>query len=97
VKISAYLLQHLLRGPMAIGDLARPLSISQQAVSRSALELESGGYLQRRSVDGDRRSRSELAEALGEQDVNTARQVLQGLLRHIGAAGMIAARSVPAP
>jgi DNA-binding MarR family transcriptional regulator len=41
-----YLVQHLLRGPHSVGQLAKLLGISQQAVSKSVAELTAAGYLE---------------------------------------------------
>jgi DNA-binding MarR family transcriptional regulator len=46
-----FLFQHLLGGPQSVGELARLLGISQQAVSKTVAELTRAGYLE--SVPGD--------------------------------------------
>jgi len=70
-----YLMQHLVRGPIVITDLAGRLSISQQAVSKSAAELEAGGYLARRSVAGDRRARALVLTDRGLRMVEVTRAI----------------------
>ena len=50
-----YLIQHLLRGPHRLGDLAARLGVSQQAVSKLAAELVSAGYLARDADPDDAR------------------------------------------
>jgi DNA-binding MarR family transcriptional regulator len=41
-----YLIQHLLREPHSVGQLAKLLGVSQQAVSKAVAELTRGGYLE---------------------------------------------------
>lgn len=46
-----YLVQHLLRGPHSVGQLAKLLGVSQQAVSKTVAELTGAGYLE--AVEGE--------------------------------------------
>jgi len=46
-----YLVQHLLRGPHSVGQLAKLLGVSQQAVSKTVAELSAAGYLE--AAEGD--------------------------------------------
>jgi DNA-binding MarR family transcriptional regulator len=41
-----FLIQHLLRGPHSVGELAGLLGVTQQAVSKSVAELSLGGYVE---------------------------------------------------
>jgi DNA-binding MarR family transcriptional regulator len=41
-----FLIQHVLAGPRPVGELARLLGVSQQAVSKSVAELVEAGYLE---------------------------------------------------
>lgn len=40
-----FLVQHLLRGPHSVGELAKLLGVTQQAVSKTVSELVRAGYL----------------------------------------------------
>ena len=42
-----FVFQHLVPGPLAVGELARRMDVSQQAASKAAAELERLGYLER--------------------------------------------------
>jgi DNA-binding MarR family transcriptional regulator len=52
-----YLFQHLLDGALPVGELAERLGVTQQAVSKSANELEALGYVRRASDPADQRIR----------------------------------------
>lgn len=52
-----FVVQHLMEGPLAVGELARRMGVSQQAASKVTAELESLGYLERSADPGDRRVR----------------------------------------
>jgi DNA-binding MarR family transcriptional regulator len=68
-----YLVQHLLRGPHSVGQLAKLLGISQQAVSKTVAELSRAGYLE--GVDGeDARVRLVQLSARGQASVQAARR-----------------------
>jgi len=69
-----YLLQHLLAGPVGVTELARRLAVSQQAVSKSAAELVSAGYVERRPAAHDQRARLLALTEHGRQAVEAARQ-----------------------
>ena len=66
--------QHLLAGPVTIGTLARGLSISQQAVSKSIVDLEARGYVQRQTHPSDRRARLVSLTRRGRAAVKSARR-----------------------
>lgn len=58
-----YIFQHLLDGPVTIGELAARLGLTQQAISKSTIELERLGYVRRVADPDDQRVRNvELAE-----------------------------------
>ena len=42
-----FVFQHLVPGPLAVGELARRMGVSQQAASKAAAELERLGYVER--------------------------------------------------
>jgi DNA-binding MarR family transcriptional regulator len=52
-----FVVQHLVEGPVAVGELARRMGVSQQAASKVTAELESLGYLERSSDPADGRVR----------------------------------------
>jgi DNA-binding MarR family transcriptional regulator len=52
-----FVVQHLVEGPVAVGELARRMGVSQQAASKVTAELESLGYLERSSDPSDGRVR----------------------------------------
>ena len=68
-----YLVQHLLRGPHSVGQLAKLIGISQQAVSKSVAELTAGGYLELAPGD-DARVRSVCLSRRGHAAVLVARR-----------------------
>jgi DNA-binding MarR family transcriptional regulator len=49
--------QHLIPAPRTIGELAEPLDVTQQAVSKSVADLERRGYVTRDPDPGDGRVR----------------------------------------
>lgn len=68
-----YLVQHLLAGPRAVGELARLLGVTQQAVSKSVQELEAAGYVTIAPGADARVRRVELSER-GVEAVDAARR-----------------------
>jgi len=69
-----YLVQHLLRGPHSVGELSKLLGISQQAVSKTALELTRAGYLESEPGD-DARVKWLRLSARGHASVKAARRI----------------------
>lgn len=90
-----FLIQHLLAGPRSVGELARRLGISQQAVSKTVAELTTGGYLEAVPADDARVRLVRLSER-GEQSVAAARRLRdeleRGLARRLGARRFAEAR-----
>jgi DNA-binding MarR family transcriptional regulator len=76
------LVQHLLRGPHRIGELAELLGISQQAVSKTVGELSRAGYVETVAGDDARVRRVQLAER-GRQAVQVSRRARQKLERRL--------------
>jgi DNA-binding MarR family transcriptional regulator len=66
--------QQLLPGALTIGALARNLGISQQAASKSVVDLERRGYVQRRTHASDRRARLVSLTRRGRAAVKSARR-----------------------
>lgn len=74
-----FVFQRLLDGSTTIGELASALGVTQQAVSKSAKELEALGYVRRRGGVTDRRATLiELTER-GRDAVEVSREVRRQL------------------
>src|SRR6187402_1354368 len=58
--------QHLVPGPLAIGELAARLGVSQQAASKSVADLERRGYVRREADPADGRARRAALTERGE-------------------------------
>ncbi len=52
-----YVFQHLVPGPMAVGQIADRMEVTQQAVSKTVAELERLGYVERQADPRDARVR----------------------------------------
>ena len=68
-----FVFQHLVPGPLAVGELARRMGVSQQAASKAAAELEQLGYLERTPDPGDARVRRLALSARGRAAVEAGR------------------------
>jgi DNA-binding MarR family transcriptional regulator len=77
-----YLLQHLVDGPLAIGELAGLLGVSQQAVSKSAGELEAVGVLETVASEDARVRRIKLSRR-GERVIRLSRSLRRKLERRL--------------
>src|ERR1700759_2619656 len=77
-----YLIQHLLEGPRAIGELASLLGVTQQAVSKSVAELEQAGMIESVASSDARVRRVRLTE-VGERGVRSARSARRKLERRL--------------
>jgi DNA-binding MarR family transcriptional regulator len=92
-----HLIQHLLSGPRAIGELAGLLGITQQAVSKSAAELQAAGVVESVASDDARVRKIQLSRR-GEQAVRTTRALRRKLEKRIarrcGDAALAAAKRV---
>lgn len=92
-----YVIQHLLGGPRAIGELAGLLGVTQQAVSKSVAELERAGMLESVASE-DARVRRVRLTAAGERGVRHARSARRKLERRLErrctSAGLETARRV---
>jgi DNA-binding MarR family transcriptional regulator len=77
-----FLIQHLLRGPHSVGELAGLLGVTQQAVSKSVAELTAGGYLE--SIAGqDARVRLVQLSERGHACVRYSRKLREKLERRL--------------
>ncbi len=68
-----YFFQHLVAGPQPVGTLAERLAVTQQAVSKTAGELERLGYVERTRDPGDARVRRVGLTTRGRAAVEAAR------------------------
>jgi DNA-binding MarR family transcriptional regulator len=66
--------QHLVPGPVPVSALAGALGVSQQAASKSVIELERMGYVRRQGT-ADRRVRVVELTDRGEAAVREARRL----------------------
>ncbi|HVY29206.1 MAG TPA: MarR family transcriptional regulator [Polyangiaceae bacterium] len=73
-----YLVQHLLRGPHSVGQLAKLLGVSQQAVSKTVAELSRAGYLEA-AVGDDARVRLVQLSRRGQAAVSATRRLRERL------------------
>jgi DNA-binding MarR family transcriptional regulator len=91
-----YLFQHLVEGPVTIGELAERLGVTQQAVSKTVAELTTAGYVQREPDAADGRVRRVALTERGLAAVRDAREVRAELVgeltEKIGAARVESAR-----
>jgi DNA-binding MarR family transcriptional regulator len=79
-----YLVQHLLRGPHSVGELAKLLGVTQQAVSKSTQELTRAGYLESQPGD-DARVKLLRLSPRGHACVKAARSAREKLERRLSA------------
>jgi DNA-binding MarR family transcriptional regulator len=68
-----FVFQHLVPGPLAVGELARRMGVSQQAASKAAAELEQLGYVERVRDPADARVRRLALSARGRAAVEAGR------------------------
>lgn len=86
VRIShGYVFQYLLKGPRSIGELAELLGVTQQAASKSVLELEALGYVARRADAQDSRVRRVELSAQGRKAVERGRAARASLEAELNA------------
>lgn len=91
-----YVFQHLIEGTPTVGELADALGVTQQAASKSVLELESLGYVERKPDPDDSRIRRVVLTARGRGVIErgrTARAKLESeIAKEVGPQAMKAAR-----
>jgi DNA-binding MarR family transcriptional regulator len=68
-----FVFQHLVPGPLPVGELARRMGVSQQAASKAAAELERLGYLERVLDPADARVRRLALSARGRDAIAAGR------------------------
>ncbi len=91
--------QHLISGPLTISTLAERLAVTQQAASKSVVDLEKRGYLRREPDPTDARARLVVLTDRGEAVITAARKHRAALdveFRHaLGADRIESARLAP--
>ena len=78
-----YVVQRLLAGPTSIGEIAAALGVTQQAISKTAGELERGGYVERAPDERDARRHLVSLTPRGRDMVETARAARAALLARL--------------
>ncbi len=81
-----YVFQHLVPGPMAIGQIAARMDVTQQAVSKTVAELERLGYVERRADPGDARVSLIALSAEGRRVIEDYRDVRAEVAGELAAA-----------
>ena len=81
-----FVFQHLVPGPLPVGELARRMGVSQQAASKAAAELERLGYLERTTDPTDARVRRLALSARGRAAVQAGRAARAAVADELAAA-----------
>jgi len=93
-----FVFQHLVRGPLPIGDLARAMDVTQQRASKATAELEALGYVRREPDPADARVRRIALTERGLAVIEAARRaradVVGELRARLGAERVEAAEEV---
>jgi len=93
-----FVFQHLVAGPLPIGDLARAMDVTQQRASKATAELEALGYVRREPDPADARVRrialTERAEAVIEAARRARASILDDLRARLGAERVEAAEEL---
>jgi len=75
-----FVFQHVVGGPLPIGDLARAMDVTQQRASKATAELEALGYLRREPDPEDARLRRISLTERGRGAIDAARRARAALL-----------------
>jgi DNA-binding MarR family transcriptional regulator len=78
-----FVFQHLVAGPLAIGDLARAMDVTQQRASKATAELEGLGYVRREPDPADARVRRIALTERGWAAIEAARRARAALLHEL--------------
>jgi len=70
----AAVIQHLVEGPLPIGDIAERLAVTQQAASKAVTELEALGYVERLASADDKRVTQAGLSARGREVLGATRK-----------------------
>jgi DNA-binding MarR family transcriptional regulator len=93
-----FVVQHLVAGPLAIGDLARAMDVTQQRASKATAELEALGYVRREPDPADARVRRIALTERGWGAIEAARRaraaVVGELRERLGADRVAAAEAL---
>ena len=81
-----FVVQHLVEGPVRVGDLATRMGVTQQAASKAVAELAALGYLERAADPADARVRRIGLSARGRAAVATTRAVRADIEHELAAA-----------
>jgi len=81
-----FVVQHLVEGPVRIGDLATGMGVTQQAASKAVAELAALGYVDRVADAADGRVRRVGLSARGRAAVVTTRAVRADIALELAAA-----------
>jgi DNA-binding MarR family transcriptional regulator len=78
-----FVFQHLVPGPLPVSELARRLQMTQQGASKTVVDLERRGYVERVQASNDERVRMVTLTDLGWLAVNGARQAREKLKKEL--------------
>src|SRR5688572_18183690 len=78
-----FVFQHLIAGPITIGELAAHLGVTQQAASKVTAELVGAGYVRRLADPADGRVRRIVLTERGHAAVRDARSVRAELVAEL--------------
>jgi DNA-binding MarR family transcriptional regulator len=81
-----FVFQHLVSGPLPVGELARRMGVSQQAASKAAAELERLGYVERVVDPADARVRRLALSERGRDAVAAGREARAEIAAELEAA-----------
>jgi len=80
-----FVFQHLVAGPLAIGDLARAMDVTQQRASKATAELQALGYVRREPDPADARVRRIALTERGWAAIEAARRARASILDELRA------------
>jgi DNA-binding MarR family transcriptional regulator len=93
-----FVFQHLVGGPLPIGDLARAMDVTQQRASKATAELEALGYVRREPDPADARVRRIALTERGRAAIEAARwaraALVDELRQRLGAERVAAAEAL---
>src|SRR5262249_11038225 len=78
-----FVFQHLVGGPLPIGDLARAMDVTQQRASKATAELEALGYVRREADPDDARVRRIALTERGWGVIEAARRARASVVDHL--------------
>jgi DNA-binding MarR family transcriptional regulator len=78
-----FVFQHLVPGPLPVTDLAKRLKVTQQGASKTVVDLERRGYVERVQAQHDDRVRLVTLTDLGWKAVHGARHAREALTKDL--------------